>query len=75
MVIEDMAGQLARSIPVREIPQGQVFTGAIEGYADTTFLKSYASVVSLSDPMNEWTGTSSLKVSNYVPRDAKVVLL
>jgi len=75
MVIEDTTGQVPRLVQVCDIPQGQVFTGTISDYSDSVFLKSYSSVISLSDPMHEWSGHTTLKVSNYIPRDAKVVLL
>lgn len=76
MQIEDTkAAAVVPSVAGGDIPEGQVFTGSFGRHAPSgVYLRVYDGVVDLHNPHNVW-GYSYLVVYNYVPREAKVVLL
>lgn len=75
MVIEDTRrGEVFGVCRLGDIPEGQVFTGRTPLGVKGTFLRTYSEVVCLDDPSETWDRPGTA-FGNYVPRDAKVVLL
>lgn len=84
MVIEDTKRDKEPvDMPVRDIPTGQVFTAtAVKARRSCNdlggtriFLRTYTNFTMLDDPEKTWGFDSDVQFANYIPRDAKVVLL
>jgi hypothetical protein len=63
-----------KNIDISDIPDGTVFGGKINGYDPGIFLKSYRTVVSLSDDGKIWYDRSSLEIRDYEELNAELII-
>lgn len=63
----------------RDVPVGTVFQGAVNGYAPSTYLRTFDAIVDLADPVRTWGVENDghrrwPEVVNYQPVHGRIVI-
>lgn len=77
MIIEETNSE-KKNILGKDIPVGTIFIGEVDNFPNLKyFIRGFSVILSLEDPQKQWSISSSytVKVKNYQPVEAKLVIL